>query len=247
MPPEARESGIHHSQTPDGHTPEDRAPEPAGVLDGLYADADGLDIAAGTAQYAGEAAYLSILRSYALHTPALLETLRAEKRRLGEKTLLRSLTPEDLREYAIAVHGLKGSSYGIKANAVGAAAAALESAAKAGDWEAVRSENDALLEKAETLLARLGEILKTAEARLSESGRPAAAEKERRAAPDPVLLEQLLSAAQRARTSIMEELMAELERCDYDSGADLVVWLRERIENIEYDAVAERLKDAIVN
>jgi hypothetical protein len=40
----------------------------------------------------------------------------------------------------------------------------------------------------------------------------------------------------------MEELIAQLEGCEYESGGDLVVWLREQMDNLEYDAIRERLE-----
>ncbi|MDR2175683.1 MAG: response regulator [Synergistaceae bacterium] len=209
-----------------------------GILDGIRAE--GLDIEGGIRHYAGGKAYLSIIRSYAHHTPELLETLRVEVRRLET---LSAPSEEDLRKYAVAVHGLKGASYGVKAGAVGEAAEALERAAKAGDWETVRTGNGALLEEAEALLVRMDGILKAAAGHASGSAPHGAGKKrERRAAPDPALLERLLSAARRFKTSEMEELMEELDSCDYESGADIVAWLRDQIENIEYEAVAERLK-----
>jgi HPt (histidine-containing phosphotransfer) domain-containing protein len=213
-------------------------PAESGVLNGLRVE--GIDIEAGILRYAGEAAYLPILRSYLLHTPPLLETLRPGTLK-DEKP-----SEEDLQKYVIAIHGLKGSSRGVGADGLGKLAETLELAAKAGDWETVRAENDVLLEKAEALLVQLKALLKIASERLSESGPPVSeGAKERRAAPDPVLLEKMLSAARRSKSSQMEELMAALENCDYDSGADLVAWLRERIENIEYDAVAERLESLL--
>ena len=108
------------SQSSPSQSPFHWAPEETGLLDGLHAD--GLDIDAGIQRYADEAAYLTVLRSYALHTPELLETLRAEKRPLETTP---SPSHEDLQRYIIAVHGLKGSSYGVKADAVGDAALAL--------------------------------------------------------------------------------------------------------------------------
>jgi hypothetical protein len=39
----------------------------------------------------------------------------------------------------------------------------------------------------------------------------------------------------------METVMEELERYDYDRGAELVTWLREQVDNLEYASVMNRL------
>jgi hypothetical protein len=40
----------------------------------------------------------------------------------------------------------------------------------------------------------------------------------------------------------MEEAVRDLKRYEYEACGELVPWLREQIDNLEYDAVAERLK-----
>jgi signal transduction histidine kinase/DNA-binding response OmpR family regulator len=187
---------------------------------------DGIDIAQGRERYNNDAAYLDILRSYHMHTPALLEKLR-------------SLSAEDssgisLQEYAVLVHGLKGSSFGICANPVGKAAEELEAASKAGDLKRVLENNALFIESVELLLIDIGDLLKKAEAEKSE--------KRKAAAPDPALLEKLLDACRRFKSSQMEEAQAELESFEYESGGELVSWLREQLDNLEYDAIRERLE-----
>jgi hypothetical protein len=43
----------------------------------------------------------------------------------------------------------------------------------------------------------------------------------------------------------MEEIIAELEGYEYESGGELVSWLREQLDNLEYDAVRERLEGGL--
>jgi hypothetical protein len=62
---------------------------------------------------------------------------------------------EAAREYAIKVHGLKGSTFGVCAEEEAQAAAALEYAAKQGDYQTVIERNTALLDSVEALLERL--------------------------------------------------------------------------------------------
>ena len=190
-----------------------------GLLEGV--DVPGLDLNGGLTRYGGEEVYLGILRSYAVHTPELLERLR-------------SLSRETLGDYAVTVHGIKGASYGICAGEVGKQAEALEAAAKAGAYEEVARDNDGFIEQAEALLTRIGELLRN-------TGMQGDA-KQKAPAPDPALLEKLLEASKRFKSTVMEEILAELEGYEYESGGDLVEWLREQMDNLEYEAIQDRLE-----
>jgi PAS domain S-box-containing protein len=182
---------------------------------------EGMDFEAGLKRYGTEEIYMRVLQSYVTHSPELLDKLR-------------TLTRETLPDYAITVHGLKGASYGVCANETGEAAEELEYAAKAGDYEKVSARNAAFIEKAEVLLENLRKLLD----RVAGKGDG----KQKAAAPDKVLLEKLLDASRRFKPAIMEDVLAELEKYDYESEGDLIPWLREQIDNLEYDAVREKLE-----
>lgn len=183
---------------------------------------EGLDIAAGVQRYGSENIYMDVLRSYLTHTPALLDKLRA-------------LSESGLRDYIVNAHGLKGSSYGICASAVGRMAEDQEFTAKAGDYSAVLEGNKKLLEETERLLFSIKEVVESA---VADGG-----EKPRRASPDKTALAQLLEACVRFRLPDMEAALAELEGCAYESGGELIVWLREQTDNLEYDAIRSRLEE----
>ncbi|MDR0732078.1 MAG: response regulator [Treponema sp.] len=198
---------------------EDGTPAAGGVL--KDANLEGIDLTAGLKRYETEEIYLRILQSYLTHTPELLEKLRA-------------LSRETLPQYAITVHGLKGASQGICAGEIGGEAEELEFAAKAGDYEKVHSKNTAFISKVETTMEGIRKLLDSA----AENSSP----KQKAAAPDKILLEKLLDASKRFKPAIMENIMAELEGCEYESGGELIPWLREQIDNLEYDAVREKLE-----
>ncbi|MCL1992010.1 MAG: ATP-binding protein [Spirochaetes bacterium] len=192
---------------------------------------DGIDLAKGVEKFKGEAIYLDVLRSYCVHTSPILKKLRAlsdsEDGGTGEAKI-------SISEYGIHVHGLKGSSYGIFADSIGLAGERLESAAKAGDAATVQKHNEAFIESVESLLLDLEELLqKVAQAK---GDKPKADE------PSKELLVKLLEAAKNYKTSVMEETIDELECYDYVSNSELVLWLREQIDNLEYDAIKERLE-----
>jgi CheY-like chemotaxis protein len=185
---------------------------------------EGMDLTAGLKRYGTEETYLRILQSYLTHTPELLEKLR-------------SLSRETLPQYAITVHGLKGASYGICAGEIGKGAEELEFAAKAGDYEKVNSKNAAFIAEVETAMEGIRKLLESA----AENSSP----KQKAAAPDKTMLEKMLDASKRFKPAVMEDVMAELEGCEYESGGDLIPWLREQIDNLEYDAVREKLETLV--
>jgi signal transduction histidine kinase/AmiR/NasT family two-component response regulator len=182
----------------------------------------GIDFNAGVDRYGNEDGYMMVLRSYAVHTPELL-------------TKLRSLSPETLPDYAVTVHGLKGASYGICAGEIGGQAEKLEHAARSGDYDTVSRENVNFIGKVEALLAELEQLLQNA----AEKSPP----RQRAAAPDKALLAKLLDAAKHFKSLVMEEVVSELEGYEYESGGELVAWLREELDNLEYEAIQKRLEN----
>jgi signal transduction histidine kinase/CheY-like chemotaxis protein len=184
---------------------------------------EGIDIAAGIRHYESEAIYLEVLKSYARHTPELLEELRQIEENSGE-----------LAEYAVKVHGLKGSTLGICAEEAGGAAAALEIAARQGDRQTVQEGHAPLLVLFAGLLERLHAFLEGLESDKQQ--------KEHRSEPDKRALVRLLEAGKEFDITAMEGVMEELEVYEYEQGTELVTWLREQVSNLEYIAITERLE-----
>ena len=183
---------------------------------------EGINIQAGKIRYQ-EKTYLEVLRAYCIHTPALLEKLRHS---------------QNEEEYIITVHGIKGSTYGICADTVAKQAENLEHAARSGDAQFIKANSDSFVESVEKLLKNLEEFLA---AIAKKSG-----DKPVMPQPDPFLLRELAEASLHYRANVMEDIMGKLETYQYKSGADLVQWLREQVDNIEYDAIADRLKAEIL-
>ncbi|MDR2079720.1 MAG: response regulator [Treponema sp.] len=199
---------------------EEAEPVVPGLLDGLYVT--GVDLRSGKERYNSETVYLEILRSFCIHTPKILD-------------MIRNVSQETLAEYAVIVHGFKSSSYGICAGVVGKHAEILESAAKAGDLKTVQATNGIFLESAETLVSDLEKLLQKATANKGE--------KQHMNAPSSALLARLLDACRQYKPLLMEEIIVELEKYEYESGGELILWLREQSDNLEYDAIQERLKN----
>ena len=188
------------------------------------AEIEGIDLRKGLVNFSPQV-YADVLRVWCKHIPDNLEKLR---------TLAAGLPDAGkLKEYTIAVHGFKGSSYGICADSIGKDAEALESASRSGDLDFIKDSNGAFIAKTELLHARLEKLLGDYAAMTGSS--PLAA------SPDPALLAQFLDACRHYKSSTMEEVLKKLEAYDYELGGDLVRWLREQVDNLEYDAIQERL------
>ncbi|MDR3331302.1 MAG: response regulator [Synergistaceae bacterium] len=204
------------------HTDQDRRDSSTDVFCGHVPEE--IDFDAGVERYGSEEVYLGILASYAKHTPALLHELSGVSR-------------ETLDSFAVIVHGLKGSSYGICADEIGAYAAELEIAAKADDFETVNAKKEGFVQTAERFLQNLEMMLK--ESRESEMV------KKKSPSPDAALLEEMLDATKNFDWSAMKKIVVKLDACAYESGGELVEWLSEQLEYLEYDAIQKKLEDVL--
>jgi signal transduction histidine kinase/FixJ family two-component response regulator/HPt (histidine-containing phosphotransfer) domain-containing protein len=185
---------------------------------------DGLDAEKGLERFGGDGkTYLDSLHSYAEHTPALLEAAR---------------DTASLPDYAITVHGIKGSSYGVSANTIGRWAEKLEHAARAGNKELVEGENGEFITTLEQFIGALRGFLDILEGKLQ---RP------HKATPDSMLLTQIAEAAENYDMGGLDSLMEELERYTYEEESELVAWLKEQISMSEFEAITERLADQALN
>jgi CheY-like chemotaxis protein len=189
---------------------------------------EGLDLVRGKKKYNNDTAYLDILRSWHKHTPVLLEKMR---------------NPffENLPEYAITVHGIKGASLGICADELSNKAEELEQYAKSGNIGKVQADNSMFLGMAEALLANIGKLLEKVD--VGKDKKP----KQKKHVPDASLLAKLLEAVKSYKSTLMEETMCAIEEYDYDSGVELVTWLRQQMDNLEYDAIRQKLESQIPN
>ncbi|MDR0449890.1 MAG: response regulator [Treponema sp.] len=180
----------------------------------LASPVEGLDAEKGLERFGGDgSSYLDCLCSYAAHTPSLLSAIRI----VG--------APED---YAITVHGIKGSSYGIAADPIGRQAEALEHAAKEGNMAFVEAENGNFIEAAGKFIADLTALIDSLEEKRQKPLKPA---------PDPILLAKIRKAAENYDIGGLDRAMEELERYSYLSNTDLVIWLREQIDKSEFEEI----------
>jgi HPt (histidine-containing phosphotransfer) domain-containing protein len=196
----------------------EKAPE-ANMFSGVKIG--GLDTAKALERFSGdEAVLVDVLRSYSAGTRGILVKLKE------------FMDAENLAGYAIDVHGVKGSSYAICADETGKAAEALEAAARAGDLAAVKTGHDAFAKAAEALLDEIDTALEKLSA---ENGKPAAN------TPDPALLEELRAACEAFDMDRVDAAMERLEAYRYEQDGELIAWLREKVDGMEFEEIAARI------
>jgi len=181
---------------------------------------DGFDIQKGLNKFGGEEGiYLRLLSKYISSAQAMLDTL-ADFRR------------DNLNDYLITVHGFKGASVGMYANKVGEMAGRLERAAKEKDIAFINENNQPFITAAHNFLDELRNIFALLEV---ENRKP------KKMNPDPEVLERLFIACRSYAVDDVEAAMKELEAHEYEKDNDLIGWLRERIDLMEFADVIEKL------
>ena len=151
------------------------------------------------------------------------------------RSLLKSIeavSEDELLDYKITVHGIKGASLDICAVPIGETAGVLEKAAIDGDFDYIRKHNQAFLESAQDFFDRIDEMLS---AIVTENNKP------KKIQPDSDLLKKLLDACVSFDIDAAEAAMKEIERYQYTSDDNLVEWLRENVDMTNLEKIRDRL------
>ncbi|MCL2775274.1 MAG: ATP-binding protein [Oscillospiraceae bacterium] len=185
----------------------------------------GIDAQIGLAHCDGDyKIYQSVLRAYAAHAHEIIGKLR-------------DVTEETLPYYVIAVHGLKSSSANIGAEKIKEAAANLETMAKNGDLPEILSRNKTFLEDIESLVSGIQSWIKEYDSKRVKS---------QLYEPDRTLLDCLRKNCEQYDMDGVEKIMTELESANYEKDADLIIWLRQKIDTFDFPHVMEQLAEYAV-
>jgi CheY-like chemotaxis protein len=180
----------------------------------------GLNIEKGVERFSGdEEAYLQVLHSYATHTNKLLDSIE-------------KISVAGLAEYATIIHGIKGSSRGIFADMIGDAAEELENAAKNGDYDLVESNNKAFHGSVQKFIKDLEKMFSNMDAKNPKSLKDK---------PDAELLSKLLAACKSFDADGVDEVIAEIDKYQYDLDGGLVSWLCENVKLSNFKQIIQRL------
>jgi len=183
---------------------------------------DGIDILKGLEQMDNdETAYMQILRSYADNVRSMLMSIK-------------TVDENDLYNYKVKVHGIKGTSSYVFAEQVGRQAESLEKAADAGDIGYINEHNPAFLETAWKLVNDLGDMLSIYDGENPKLVKPE---------PDAAMLAMLLDACKRFDMDDLDAAMDDIGRYQYDSDNGLADWLKEAVNNMELAKIVEKLVD----
>jgi signal transduction histidine kinase/DNA-binding NarL/FixJ family response regulator len=184
-----------------------------------FPSVEGIDLAGGFERYGGKEPYLEIVKAFCGQAGNMLERIEDPRQDM-------------LNDYAIVIHGFKGSLFGICADELGNEAVILEKAAKSGDLETIQKKNRGFIERLETLVEKLKSL---------ETGEKT--KKGRKAKPDGEIYSVMFKAAREYNLNKMEDCIETLEEYDYDSDGDIVSWLRDRCRNLEYEEIIKRLAE----
>jgi len=178
---------------------------------------DGVNIDTGLECFAGnEEIYIKVLQSYTENTRPLLDIIQGH------------LESGNLANYAVTVHGIKGSSFGIGAMRAGLEAERLEHLAKTGKTEQVLFENSAFVEYLTRLLNSINDALVMLN---KKNNKPFAT------SPDPELLQELRKACGEYDVGKVDKIMELLEVYEYENGAGLITWLHEQIKEMNFNEI----------
>lgn len=224
-----RDSSVASPQTPSDQTPDTAEKNELFSTQNLaptsvprQAESDFYNWEHGLSLFSGdEESLVEVLEVYTSYTPPLLVSLE-------------TWSEDTLKDYAITVHGVKGSSNAIGATAVGSLAEALEHAAKRGDAAFIREHEQAFLSSAYALIEEFKRILGARES--VNTTKPLVS------APDPVLLVKLAQACRQADIDLIDETMEQLDRFEYEAQTDLITWIHDELDQVHFRQIAERLE-----
>jgi len=188
----------------------------------MMIDIPGLDTKTGFALYGEDREiYLIVLRSFVNNTETLFKKLK-------------EVTEDNLQEYAINVHGLKGICASIAAEELKDKAYALEQSARAGDYSAVISGNEELVKNAENLVLNIKTFLQEIDNQNPLVKLPY---------PDKKLLSQIGELSENFDINGIDDILNELEAYEYEENGSIVKWLREKADDLDFTAISNGIKE----
>jgi signal transduction histidine kinase/CheY-like chemotaxis protein len=213
--------GVTVFTAPAGPPPPPPPPPPEPELGPEPLKIEGVDVEAGLARFGGdEEIFYGALKSYATNTKTLLESIRDPNE-------------DDLKNYMITVHGIKSSSNGVSAAPVGKLFEKLEHAAKTPDFSFIKEHNGESIREAEKLISSIEAALSAEEEKI-QSGKDVLEK------PDQNLIQSLVKACDSYDMDGIDTIIAELDKHSYQSEPNLVQWLKERADTLEFDAISQK-------
>ncbi|MCL1976131.1 MAG: response regulator, partial [Firmicutes bacterium] len=210
-----RRSGIERRKEQENGKPQNKT----AFSDSLFAkwQINGLKLAEALNSFGDEKILLHVLQIFAADSPAQLEQIR-------------QISMEDIQNYRIIVHGFKGSLRAIYGETLAKQAGKLEQAAKDNNYDYIKAHNETFIKNMEALLNSLREMLYNT-----------ATQKPKKPAPDTQVLADLLAASKCYDIDGVDLALGELQKYEYDSDEELIIWLGETIKNMGFKEITQRL------
>jgi len=189
---------------------------------------DGVDLAETLKKFSDNSdAYFLAIQSFIKHVGKSVDNIK-------------EVSPQNIKEYSISIHGIKGSCYGIGAKNCGDSAKELEMAAKSGNFDEILLKNGDFVKKVEKIINSLQILTATIEELKAKSDERNIVSK-----PSEKLLADLLRAAKDYNIQEMDIAMTALSANKYQEQDDLVKELSELVRDFRYDDIVTKLKDLI--
>ena len=164
-------------------------------------------------------AFMLIMRSFVASTSSILP-------------IVMEVTKDSMAEYAITVHGIKGSSRSICADRVGDMAEELEKAAKTGDFNFIYDQNPDFIKTVNELIIYIDDLVDN----MSSTNLKQIKEK-----PDKETLSALLAACKNYDMDGVDAAMEQMEKFEYESDGELATWLRTNVDRMNFKQIEEKL------
>ena len=181
---------------------------------------DGMDTAKGLKKFNDDIEiYIKVLRSYTTSIRPMFD-------------IIENVNEGNLIEFQRAVHSIKGTSLDIYAVSIGQKAKELEEAAKAGNLTFIKEESPAFLENVKKIIYDIENMLSVVSPKYTKTKKDKIEEE---------LLVELLGFCEEYDMDGVDSVMAEIELYQYESDAGLAAWLRENVDVVDFEAIAEKL------
>jgi len=214
QPVEVIKAARQWKENSDGHAPQ----AASDMLKGR--EVAGMDVHKGVLRYRGdESTFIGIMRSYAA----------------GVRSSLMVIDPfnaDNIDEYRLKVHGIKGASYDLFADDVVEKSAALEAAADKGDIDYIAENHKAFIDATWSLIHGIEDMLSS----LSDS-----IQKQVKDKPDTELLKKLYIACAGHRMDEVDAAIAHIDEFKYQNDDGFVDWLRKAADLLDYESIVNRL------
>ena len=185
--------------------------------------AEGINLEKGIKRVGGyQDIYFNVLRTYSENTPQQLEKIAV-------------VDKDNLHDYEIIVHGIKGASGSICAEKVASMAETLEHAAIEHNYEYIIANNASFIEETENLLQGINKIV----SKIFVDVQKPAKDK-----PDAELLEKLITACEDFDMDGVDAIITELRSFEYeDSDSNrFISELSESAKQFDFTKIIDRIK-----